>query len=523
MKKFNRLEKIIFATLCASIFSPNFLEIPSVEAKPYKSSSDTGASVLDYIENRRLEKRANALTDEQKKLIVDVEENKERLPHKINPGEPIPAVFEGDDMVYNAVTGEFTATGKVDIVQLDGHRFQSEKARGNIKTQDIVIDDLAHVLQLTQGAPRVTLDGYHTFYNYGTKTGTMESAKGKYENYYISGKKFEFYPDHIVVHDATQTKCNAKVPDYHLSAERMEIWPEKIIRMYNVKFWIKNKVVGKKSYEESRMDDSGESYFPVVGYGKEHGAYIEDSFEIPFIKDQHFQTVLNAHIETKRGVRSNGEVIYGNRNFNSRIVYGYYCDSNDKWVMKEPSWKNVYQKHFDNMPVTYRLQYEVGRWRQENTKSTHQEFYTGLSHDPIIFSEKYFLFLNLGYKITHDNSDQLGNKKATKSGMVYDATVLREFDDRFAMYASYHYEKSNTQNSLFDFGLDNYSRKVQTGISYRITPTDRIVAGLSFDTEENELKDIDYYWYHDLHCSTAVLRWRQKRRDFGIHWQFNPW
>ena len=38
----------------------------TVYAKPYKASSDTETQMFDYIENRRRERRANQLTEEQK-------------------------------------------------------------------------------------------------------------------------------------------------------------------------------------------------------------------------------------------------------------------------------------------------------------------------------------------------------------------------------------------------------------------------------------------------------------------------
>ena len=521
MKKFSTSKKIILATLCTSILFPIFT---TAHAKPYKSNTDTGTDIFDYIENRRRERRANELTDEQKKLLADIAENKERLPHAVDENAPIPAVFEGDDMIYNTATGEFTAVGKVDIIQLDGHRFQSEKATGNTKTQDIFIEDKGHVLQLTKGAPRVTLDGYHTVYNYGTKMGTMDSATGKYGEYYISGKRFEFYPDHIVVRDATQTKCNAKNPDYHLSSERMEIWPEQIIRMYNVKLWIKDKVVGKKAYEERTMDDAGENYFPRVGYDKNHGAYISDTFELFHTKDNHFSGALNAYIESKKGVRSNAEAYYRNRNVEGNIYYGYYCDSNDNWIMKEPSLELKYLKHFPTLPLTYLFQYEVGRWKDNRNKTLHQRAEIGLYHDPIVLFKNYYLLLHASYTLTRDNVRSATPKYTNDvNGFNYDITLGREFNDRLAMFTGYHFTKNNSKNSMFDYGNDSYSKKLQAGVSYRITPLDRVVAGVSYNMEDSSLQDVDYYWFHDLHCSTAVIRWRQKRKQWGFQWQFTPW
>ncbi|MBE8952827.1 MAG: LPS-assembly protein LptD [Quinella sp. 1Q7] len=486
----------------------------------YEAKSDTGTGFFDYIENRRREARENQLTEEQQKLLDDIAEAKERLPHEQVPGAPIPAVFEGDDLVYYSGSGEFIATGKVDIIQLDGYRFQSDEAHGNIKEQVVRVDDKAHVLQLTQGAPRVTLDGYKTVYNYGTKTGTMGEASGKAGEYYLTGKRFEFYPDHIVVYNGTQTKCGAKSPDYHLSAERMEIWPEQIIRMYNVKFWIKNRVVGTKAYEESTFGERGENYFPRVGYNSDNGVYVRDNFEIPLIP--HFNLNIGAHIESKKGIRSNAELVYSNRDFGAAVRYGFYDDNDARWIQKEPSFYMGYGKRIGTLPVSYHLQGEIGHWRQDSISSTHQEYELNLSHDPI-FMGRYLLFLSTGYKITKDSAKNVPNGSTTVRGMNYNFLVGREFNERLAAYAGFSYNKNNSTNSLFDFDNDDYSKKLQAGISYAITPKDRVVVGVKWDADNHKLDDVDYYWYHDLHCSQAVLRWRGKRKKLEVHWEFVPW
>ena len=495
--------------------------MPQVEAV-YESKSDTGTETFDYIENRRREQRDNELTEEQKKLIEDMEETRQRLPHEIREDEPIPAAFEGDDLTYNTLTGEFTAKGHVDIIQLDGHRFQSDFVTGNFNTQDINVKGKAHVLQFNENSPRVTLDGYNTVYNYGTKIGTMDNVKGKAGEYYIAGKRFEFYPDHIVAYDAYQTKCGAKSPDYRLSAKRMEIYPEQIIRMYDIKLWIGNVVVGTKKYSERKLDENEQSYFPKVGYNSENGAYIEDTFEFP-VFNEHFIYVINPHIDTKNGVRGNTELQYHNREFSAQAIFGYYYDSDGRWLKKAPGLNLYYNKHFANLPASYRFKYEIGKWSKDAVESTHQIIEVGLTRDPITFPKNFTLFLDTSYRITKDNEKSPTNSRRTVNGLNYSAKLFKEFDDKFAAYVSYTYDKNTSQNSLFDFDNESYAHRFATGVSYRLTDKDRIVAGLKFDAARSTLEDVDYYWFRDLHCSTAIIRWRQKRHKIEARWQFTPW
>ncbi|MBQ7475978.1 MAG: LPS-assembly protein LptD [Selenomonadaceae bacterium] len=506
------------------IFGLSFATIspPKAQAE-YKSSSDTSTDIFDYIENRRREERANRLTEEQQKLLNDIEDKKAQLPGEIEPGKPFPVAFEGDDLVYNAATGEFVATGKVDIIQLEGYRFQSEEIRGNVKDQEVRVEDQGHMLQLAPNAPRVTLDGYNMVYNYGTKTGTTDYAVGKADEYYISGKRFEFYPDHVVIYEATQTKCGAHVPDYHVSADRMEIWPEQIMRMYGVHFWIKNNIVGTKDYLERKLETSERPYFPRIGYSKDQGVYIEDTFEIPLFDN--VTGVINAHANTKQGFRSSAELKYNNRELESRLVFGYYYDRDDNWIKKMPALITHYERHFDKLPMTYKFDYEIGKWKDNYVSSTHQKFEVGLTHDPIIIDDKYFLFLSTSYTITKDNvSDPEDRGNTTVKGMNYDIKLAREFDDRFAAFVGYNYTKNNSANSLFEYeNPDSYSSKFVAGISYKLTDKDRFVIGCKYNSEAGTLEDVDYYWYRDLHCSTAVLRWRAKRKKFEVHWQFTPW
>ena len=481
----------------------------------YKSSTDTGADILDYIENRRRLERENRLNEEQRQLMKDASQIKAHLRQPWEQGQPVPVAFEGDELTYDEQTGEFTAVGKVDIVQMDARRFQSEEATGNTQEQVVRIPDKGHMLQLTPNAPRVTLDGYHTVYNYGSQTGTMEDASGKAGNHYVSGKRMEFYPDKIVIYDGTQTKCGAKNPDYHLSAEKIEIWPGKLLKMYNMTYWLGKTKIGSRKYYEQDLTKADDTLYPRVGYNSENGVYVEQDFRFPF--NEHFWGNLHAHIETKQKVRSNAGFAYANRGLLVEGLYGYYSDSDNVWVQKEPGLAVNYRQRIGTSPLNYHLNYEIGHWRANSVASTHQKYEIGLGRDPIIF-HGWLLFLHTSYTITKESAN-----RSTVRGMNYHAVLGKDFDQKWAGYFGYHFTKNNAKNSLFRYSLDDYSKKLMTGLSYRMDNLDRFVVGLSYDTENMTLKDVDYYWYRDIHCSQLVLRYRAKRKQWQIGWQFIPW
>ena len=122
--------------------------LPGTAHATYSSDSDTGIERLDYIENQRRAERANRLTPEQEKLLADVAAMQKHLRHPVAADQPSPVAFEGDDLTYDERTGDFTAKGHVDIVQLEARRFQGDYVAGNTVRGEVSVPDRAHVLQL---------------------------------------------------------------------------------------------------------------------------------------------------------------------------------------------------------------------------------------------------------------------------------------------------------------------------------------------------------------------------------------
>ena len=476
--------------------------------------TDTGTDILDYIETQKRIERANAADTEiialQKELAAQP-----ALKQPIDPKKPAPVTFEGEDICYDQRSGAVYAKGDVKITQLQS-RVLADKITGNTKRQDIYIDDKVHLLQITN--PRLILDGYKTAYNYGKKTGTMDKAVGKLDQEYIKGEKIEFYPDKVIIYNGTMTKCSAKNPDYHTSAEKIEIWLNVRMVMHNAKFWVKNTVVGsKKLYETEIGQSKQDKAFPRVGYSNRDGVYVKQNFSYPVAEK------VNAYVDLNYYTKHDFENVYGvnwhNGDNHYALQYGSFEDGDDHWIKKEPTLTYRYgTRRLGDTPFNYYLGTEIGRWKDDFKTSWHKKYYVGLNRDPINFGKTLHLYTGTEYSITEESYDD--SRVNSWSG---DATLVKEVNQRLAVFTGYHYTKNTSENSLFDYDTEDYSKKLESGISYRFDDKNRLVIGQNYDMDRNETRDVDYYWYRDLHCMQLVIRYREKRDDIEFHLEFAPW
>ena len=91
------------------------------------------------------------------------------------------------------------------------------------------------------------------------------------------------------------------------------------------------------------------------------------------------------------------------------------------------------------------------------------------------------------------------------------------------MYKYHRFHKKNSRNTLFTYNTDDYSRKLESGFSYRIDDKNRLAVGTKYDMDHSEWKNIDYYWYHDMHCAQVILRYKSKENSWNVRWEFTPW
>ena len=487
--------------------------VPGYAAAGFKPvGSDTGTEVLDYIEYQN---RAERLTSKDKELIDLHREIAAQPAPKmpIDPKKPAPVTFEGEDVLYNQRTGEVYAKGNVKITQMES-RLTSMEINGNTKSADVYIEGKVHLLQVAN--PRLRLDGYKTAYNYQKKTGKMEQAVGKIEDEYIKGDKIEFYPDYVVIYNATMTKCSAAKPDYRTTAEKIEIWPKDRMVMHNAKFWIKGTVVGSRKYYETKFGDNKNDAMPHMGYTDDDGFYVKQSFEYP-LADK-----VNAYIDVNYYSKHDFKNVYGttwDNGYNHyRLEWGSFEDENNHWIDKEPTFTYTQGRKIGISPFNYYLGIEMGKWSDDNKTSWHKKYWLGLNRDAVNFGKTLHLYTNTEYSVTQESYDD-----STVNSWSYDAILLKEFDRRLSAFTGYHYTQNTVANTLFNYDSEDYAKKLEYGFSYRLGDKDRIVIGRNYDVEAKEIRDVDYYWYHDLHCAQMILRYREKRDQIEVKFQFLPW
>lgn len=170
-------------------------------------ASDTDVEILNYVEDQRREARDKEKNKAINEFKAELDAQYEKEGIVIQNPQEAPIIFEGNDIMYDSVTGEVYGKGNVKITQ-NYSRMTTEDANGNLNTGDVDIPVPAHVMQVAN--PTLDINSEKTKYNYNEKTGVMNNVKGRVDNRYISGEQVEFYPDYYIIYNGTMTRCPAK-------------------------------------------------------------------------------------------------------------------------------------------------------------------------------------------------------------------------------------------------------------------------------------------------------------------------
>ncbi|WP_094603891.1 LPS-assembly protein LptD [Sporomusa silvacetica DSM 10669] len=422
----------------------------------------------------------------------------------------VPIVIEANDLSFSDETGDILAKGNVVITNV-GQRLEAEQIDGNAKISEIRIKEKSRFFQKD-----LTLDGTGTVYNYKLKTGSMKQAKGQLEDKYIAGETISMSPSQLTINNGTATACPAKVPDYHISAEKIEIWPGDKMIAYNAKVWIGKMVIFTlPKYEQSLKPNAGNGVFPRLGYDSDDGAFIKQHLEYPL------SNMVSAYANLDYYSRSNFKPSYGlihrDKNYTFSIDQGHFTDDDSNWIKKEPEFKFSYKpQQLGNLPIHYTFSAAYGKWSDSEKTSWHQEYSLYFKHEPIKFGSSAKLNLGTGVQHVIESYDD-----STRNIWKFDATLDKQWSERFSTSVGYHYAQNN--NTLFEYDKTDLSRELKTGFIYKIDKMNAVGISHSYDLDNHEVADVDYSWYRNLHCWEAKITYRAERDQLRVEASTIKW
>ncbi len=428
------------------------------------------------------------------------------------PAAPTPITVYADHLSFNSDTGDILARGSVRMIQ-NKQTLRTALLQANSKTMDVWITDEAEYQE-----PNTLLVGDNTHYNWGDKKGEIHEAHGKIGAQLVKGQTVRIFPDKYVLEEGTITRCPAKVPDYHISADRVEIWPNDKMVAYNVKFWIRDKLIYQQArYTQSIKPGEDKSAFPRIGYNNDDGAYIAQHLAYPL--DDKSAAFLDWAYYSQSGFKAMVGAERDERNFRVRAVEGDTKDDDGNWVAKEPELRIDYFPHkLDGEPLNYSAYALRGQWTDDYKTSWHTEYKVNLWRDPIHLSKdkSLNLYLGTGMKwVTESYND------SSARSWNYDITLGKQWQDKVYAWTGYHYTQNNQQ--LFDFDAVDLAKNLETGVRVKLDRKNTVQVVTSYDLENDRLYDLDYYWIRDLHCWQAVLEYRAKRGEISAQVHLTRW
>lgn len=416
-----------------------------------------------------------------------------------------PLTIEGDELYFDDHTGEVHAKGKVVVTQ-NPDTLQTEEMRGNTKTTEVWIDGVATIIQ---PEVRTTLTGHTVHYNYGTKNGEMAEPHGMVGMERVAGKDAQFYPDRLVAHEATMTRCPAKVPDYHVSATKVEIWPGDKLIAYNAKVWIKDTVIYSIGKYQRSLKDSDKSELPKVNYSNKDGVSLEQYFEYPLTNNWAFGTTQVYY--TKQGYRPQYALIDREEQYTFRIDEGHFRDGNSNWIKKEPEFRfDWHSQRIGKLPIRYTFSAVYGKWMDSTKSSWHQDYTIYFTHDPIKLSDSLTWYIGTGWEKIKESYD--GSVVNTYRA---NTSLYKVVSPKLTVWAGYNYTQNN--KSLFDYGRADVGKELISGFSYKLDRMNTISFKKSYDLENERTYSDTISWLRNLHCWNMTLNYEMKRVDHTRH------
>lgn len=438
---------------------------------------------------------ANKVNDKDKQQSKKSQQN-DKSKKKPEGRSNAPIVIEADKLSFSDLSGDMFAQGNV-RVQQNRDYILTDAMRGNAKKTEVWIDGTATMVQPLE---KVKMVGTSTYYNYTTHLGNMKDIQGMVGDERLTGHSLEFYPEKMVGHDATMTRCPAKVPDYHVSAEKVEIWPGEKLIAYNAKFWIKNTVIYSTAKYQKSLDPNSQSEFPRVGYTSEDGFYIQQYFEYPLTDNVAAFTDLGYF--SKRGFKPTGGLVQRTQNYTLTLTQGDYRDSDSHWVTKEPELRFEYNtKRIGETPFSYTFTAIYGKWTDEVKSSWHQDYTLYFSRDGIQLNENLLWTNGFGLEWVHESYDN-----SSQNIFKYNTALYQRLSPKLTIYGGYNYTKNN--QSLFSYNSTTLGRELVAGFTYKLDRMNTIAYTMNYDITNSRLDKRSYTWYRNLHCWKLAISYK---------------
>ncbi|MCU1283813.1 MAG: Organic solvent tolerance protein OstA-like protein [Acidobacteriales bacterium] len=197
--------------------------------------------------------------------------------------------LHADDVIYNAATGDVTATGHVafDGGLRDEH-LEATRGEFNIRTFVGKFENVLATTGMKFKGRNITLTNAEPF----TFTGKLVEMKGK---------------DHYVVHNGSVTSCALPDPKWTFNAERIEVDLGGTARLYHSTFRLKNIPAFYFPYAAHPTTANGrQSGFlvPTFGASSKKGTIVGDSFY--WAINRSMDATIGAQYYSSRGWEQNG-------------------------------------------------------------------------------------------------------------------------------------------------------------------------------------------------------------------------
>ena len=467
---------------------------------------------------------------------------------KRKKGEPkpdtskLPVHLFGDHVEFENATGDFVASGKVQISQ-GPETLTTNYAFGNMKSGDIYLLEGGTLME-----PGSYTSAKWVHYNYDTKSGEMKQVHGRGAKDFFNAPHALIMPDKLLADQGgMSTRCTAQkhTPCMHVEAKTLEFYPKEKMVAHEAKVFVKGKhIYSRKLWINEFNGERNTKITPRVGWdGKTNGFFAKLEYENNLTEKDKIAVELWQF--SRAGFKPQYKFNHYEKNWDFRYLNGWIEDD-DEWYHKENDFRFRYKPHhfIKGIPLTFSAEYEYGlwsRWDPDNgktrysttgrrgSKSWHREYKYYINHDPIkIFGPDTTLHFTFGRKWVHESlTDE------NKNTNMYYTYLRQKVDSNKKLWIGYLREKSTS--SMFSIGEADMARELRLGFQWSPTKNDTFSIVDRYDVGQHRpvhntksgrtttrQYETTYNWYHRFCCWALQLSYEKEwyKKDSSLKAQF---